>query len=92
MSYRYILFIKIKVNIKRHFPTSYLGPYGNDPVEVTLCCPVLTHKMLGRGRQERREGGEKKKKTPISKCLSSVGTPTVSNFFLIILILIIVIK
>lgn len=45
----------------------------------------------GQGGEEGRRR-EKKKKTPISKCLSSVGTPTVSNFFLIILILMIVIK
>lgn len=35
-------------NIKRHFPTSYLGPCANDPVEPTLCFPG-SHTKCGYG-------------------------------------------
>lgn len=79
----YILCIQNRMNIKRHFPTSYLRPCENDPVEPTVCFPVPTYKIVDMGGLEKGEEGEKKKlKANAPKDLLSFGTSMLCNFLL----------
>ena len=50
------------MNIKRHFPTSYLRPCENDPVEPTVCFPVPTYKIVDMGGLEKGEEGGKNRR------------------------------